>query len=368
MSQTIRVVVVDDSALSQRLITAMIERDPQIRVVGTARDGREALTVVQSLRPDVVTMDVRMPVMDGLETTERLMAYCPTPILVLTASLNSHEVDITFKMLGAGALEVIEKPSGTDPQALEQVADRLIRRIKVLARVKVVTHLRGRRHGNEQPAGAIATVPGPLPPPNRQPDFPVIVIGASTGGPRVIAQILADLPAPFPAALIVVQHIAEGFGAGLAEWLNVVGRIPVVVAATGQVVRPNHVIVAPDRADLVIRPDATLHLTTEPLLIQKPAIDITMQAAAAVFKTRTIGVLLTGMGRDGAAGMLAIRQAGGHTIAQDSASSAIFGMPRAAIDLNAAVEVLPAGRIGARLIELTGSMAATTMLDQQGTQ
>src|SRR3954466_9844146 len=145
MSQPIRVIVVDDSALMRRVITGLLEQDPAIRVVGTARNGREAIDLVMELRPDIVTMDVRMPVMDGLATTEHLMAYCPTPILVLTASLASHDVDITFKMLGAGALEVIEKPSGSDAQALDRTGSALIRRIKVLARVKVVTHLRGRR-------------------------------------------------------------------------------------------------------------------------------------------------------------------------------------------------------------------------------
>src|SRR5690349_16567004 len=151
MSQPIRVLVVDDSALMRRVITGLLEQDPAIRVVGTARNGREAIELVQELRPDIITMDVRMPVMDGLATTEHLMAYCPTPILVLTASLASHDVDITFKMLGAGALEVIEKPSGNDSLAMEHSSRALIRRIKVLARVKVVTHLRGRRKPTDTP-------------------------------------------------------------------------------------------------------------------------------------------------------------------------------------------------------------------------
>src|ERR671937_806277 len=145
MSQPIRVIVVDDSALMRRVITGLLEQDPAIRVVATARNGREAIDLVQELRPDIVTMDVRMPVMDGLATTEHLMAYCPTPILVLTASLASHEVDITFKMLGAGALEVVEKPRNDNPLAIERAGFDLIRRIKTLSRVKVVTHLRGRR-------------------------------------------------------------------------------------------------------------------------------------------------------------------------------------------------------------------------------
>src|SRR5215207_3904279 len=205
MTQPIRVIVVDDSALMRRVITGLLEQDPSIQVVATARNGREAIELVQELRPDIVTMDVRMPVMDGLATTEHLMAYCPTPILVLTASLASHEVDITFKMLGAGALEVIEKPSGSDAQALDRTGGALIRRIKVLARVKVVTHLRGRR----KPAEMSSTMTSPVAQGQRDKqarkqvdklsvketpslpvslssnlDIPLIVIGASTGGPR----------------------------------------------------------------------------------------------------------------------------------------------------------------------------------------
>lgn len=395
MSQTIRVVVVDDSALMRRMITNLIERDPGIRVVGAARDGREAITLVEDLRPDIVTMDVRMPVMDGLATTEHLMAYCPTPILVLTASLASHEVDITFRMLDAGALEVIEKPHNNSPLAMERAGYDLIRRIKMLARVKVVTHLRGRRkssdrgaaqspHDKPRPAEEATGSPtlatnamsdtsraaararispsNGIRSPERQPtqlaraavrpDFPLIVVGASTGGPRVVHQILRDLPRDLGAAVMVVQHIAAGFSVGMAEWLASASSLPVHLAREGYPIRANEVLVAPDQRDLMITPEGTAHLNENPLLIQRPAIDVTMQAAAEVFGTQAIGVLLTGMGRDGAYGMLTIRRAGGYTIAQDEASSAIFGMPRAAIQLGAAVEVLAPPRIAARLVEV----------------
>jgi len=385
MSQTIRVVVIDDSALMRRMITTLLERDPAIRVVGTARDGREAITLVERLRPDIVTMDVRMPVMDGLEATEHLMAYCPTPIIVLTASLASHEVDITFRMLDAGALEVIEKPRVDTPLALERAAHDLIRRIKILSRTRVVTHLRGRRRSGA--LGTAARRPPAAPPerasravagpdearPARRPDsvkgngrpsapaaastarragFPVVVIGASTGGPRAVYQILSGLPRSFPGAILVVQHIAAGFSAGMAEWLASASVLPVRLAAEGDAITPGLVLVAPDQYDLLITPEATVHLNNNPLLIQRPAIDVTMQAAAEVFGARATGVLLTGMGRDGAHGMLTIRRSGGHTIAQDEASSAIFGMPRAAIQLGAATEVLSPALIPARLVEV----------------
>jgi two-component system chemotaxis response regulator CheB len=393
MSQPIRVIVVDDSALMRRVITGLIEQDPSIRVVATARNGREAIDLVQELRPDIVTMDVRMPVMDGLATTEHLMAYCPTPILVLTASLASHEVDITFKMLGAGALEVIEKPSGSDAQALDRTGGALIRRIKVLARVKVVTHLRGRRKpvetvipmlvsvANGQAGKATSRIADkgsakkahPVTPSSRHPvslsqsDMPLIVIGASTGGPRIVNELLSSLPSDLRAGVLVVQHIAQGFSSGMAEWLANASRLPVKLATEGQTIRAGEVLIAPDTCDLLITGERTIHLSDTPLLIQRPSIDISMQAAAEVFGARAIGVLLTGMGRDGAYGMLTIKRSSGYTIAQDEATSTIFGMPRAAIQLGAALEVLPATRIAPRLVELIKQLDIAAVVQARGT-
>jgi two-component system chemotaxis response regulator CheB len=376
MTRPIRVVVVDDSAMMRRFITDMLQRDPAIQVVGVASNGREAIELVQQLRPDVVTMDVRMPVMDGVATTEHLMAYCPTPILVLTASLASYDVDITFKMLGAGALEVVEKPRGSDPQALEHAARDLVRRVKILSRVKVVTHLRGRRRalndGSPSPPASLdhqalppaarphpAITPASIPASANASDAslcPVVVIGASTGGPRIIHQIIAGLPRSFPAAVLIVQHIAEGFSEGMAEWLASAGTLPVRIAQEGAPVRPGKALIAPDRRNLLVTPRGTIHLSEALLLMQRPSIDITMQAIADVYGSRAIGVLLTGMGRDGAYGMLSLYRRNAYTIAQDEASCAIFGMPRAAIQLGAVQEVLPPTAIAPRLVELVASM------------
>lgn len=376
MTRPIRVVVVDDSALMRRFITDMLQRDPAIQVVGVASNGREAIEVVQRLRPDVVTMDVRMPVMDGLATTEHLMAYCPTPILVLTASLASYEVDITFKMLGAGALEVVEKPHGGDSQTLERAARDLVRRVKILSRVKVVTHLRGRRRTpgdglllqpaslNNQTLTQSAPSTSPtdaaiVPPASSRSDgplSPVVVIGASTGGPRVIHQIIAGLPRSFPAAVLVVQHIAEGFSEGMAEWLASAGTLPVYVAQEGSPIRAGEVLVAPDRRNLLVTPHGAVHLSDAPLLIQRPSIDVTMQAVAEVYGSRAVGVLLTGMGRDGAYGMRSLHRRHAYTIAQDEASCAISGMPRAAIQLGVVREVLPPSAIAPRLVEVVAGM------------
>ena len=374
MPEPLRILIVDDSALMRRALRALLASDAELCVVGEAANGREALNLVTQLRPDLIIMDVRMPVMDGIETTEQLMAYHPTPILVLTASLSQFDVDITFRMLGAGALDVIEKPLLRDPTDLDRARRDLIRRVKLLARVKVVTHLRGRRRNEVKienaelkksvvaPLQTTAAQRSAVKPSSFLPlssSFPLVVIGASTGGPRVVRQLLAALPAGFAAAVLVVQHIAEGFSVGMADWLREACALPVRLAAEGATISRGEVFVAPDRHDLLIEPGAVIHLSDRPLLIQRPAIDITMQAAAAVFGRRALGVLLTGMGRDGAIGMQAIRRAGGYTIAQSEATCAIFGMPRAAIDLGAADAVLAPNDIVAALCKRIAALSKT---------
>ncbi|MBX0326760.1 chemotaxis-specific protein-glutamate methyltransferase CheB [Oscillochloris sp. ZM17-4] len=367
MSQPLRILIVDDSALMRRMIRAMLDRDPDLTVVGEAADGREAIARAAELRPDLITLDVRMPVMDGVETTRQIMAYQPTPILVLTASLSRYDIDITFQMLGAGALDVMEKPQLSDGAALERARIALVRKIKLLARVKVVTHLRGRRKQNVE----LSMVNGELP--NKQATatspslggtsttdhspftiqhspFPVVVIGASTGGPGVVRQILAGLPRGYGAAVVVVQHIAQGFSAGMVEWMAGSSALPIMLADAGAAIRPGQVIVAPDRVDLLLDDKGRVKLSALPLLLQRPAIDITMQSVAEAYGPLATGVLLTGMGRDGALGMRSIRRAGGYTIAQDEASCTIFGMPKAAIDLGAAHVVLPPDKIIEALI------------------
>ncbi|MGB9738357.1 MAG: chemotaxis response regulator protein-glutamate methylesterase [Chloroflexus aggregans] len=346
MTNPLRVLVVDDSALMRRLLRQMLESDPTIRVVGEAGDGKTAIALTAELRPDLITLDVRMPVLDGVETTRQIMAYHPTPILVLSAAVSGKDANIAFEALAAGALEVMEKPSLTDADSLDHLRRTLIRRIKLLARVKVVTHLRGRRHPPSEVRTTLIDTPHHVRGPRIAPgQFPVVVIGASTGGPKVIRQLLAGLPNTFAAAVIVVQHIAQGFGEGMAEWLAETSTLPVELARNGLALQPGRVLLAPDQSDLLIKSDGTVRLSMSPLLLQRPSIDITMTAVAELYGVHSAGVLLTGMGRDGAVGMRAIRRVGGLTIAQDEASCTIFGMPRAAIELGAAELVLPPDQI-----------------------
>ncbi|HYF63216.1 MAG TPA: chemotaxis-specific protein-glutamate methyltransferase CheB [Herpetosiphonaceae bacterium] len=343
----IRVLVVDDSALTRRIICSILSSDPQMQVVGEARDGREAVDLAARLLPDIITMDVHMPHVDGLQATEEIMAYTPTPILVLTASLNRHDVNVTFQMLNAGALEVLEKPKDLVSAQNVQVQKFLLERIKMLARVKVVTHLRGRRRPKIEAPPPPARVEA-----TRTPSK-LVVVGASTGGPRVVYKLLRDLPADFSAAIVVVQHIAAGFVETMVDWFRANSALQINLAQHGAPLRAGGVLVAPDTAHLRIDDGWRVTLDGEPRNLQYPSIDVTLQSAALHYPKQTIGVVLTGMGRDGAAGLLAVRKAGGHTLAQDQESSSIWGMPRAAAEIGAAVETVSADGLAARLLALT---------------
>lgn len=399
MNEPIRILIVDDSALVRRALREMLESDPIIQVVGEAANGRDALKKAAELRPNVITMDVRMPIMDGFQTTEQLMAYNPTPVLAVTALYSKDDIDISFKMLGSGALEVMEKPDISDPMAYERARRELVQRVKLLSRVRVVTHLRGRRRfesaNQEMPEWSVKRTPPPTPPKQPEPKnfvakhsstaistgkpitrlpeqptppplwqtlspppevchndvtpyrphlnrlrFPVVVIGASTGGPRIVQQILKNLQETFNAAVLVVQHIAEGFSVGMVEWLAENCKLPVRLAKEGDKIQSKHVLVAPDSFHLFVKEDGTVQLDQQPML-QRPSVDVTMQTAAQTFGLYTTGVLLTGMGRDGAIGMQKIHLAGGYTIAQDETSCSIYGMPRAAVELNVVDDILP---------------------------
>lgn len=345
----IRVLVVDDSAVSRRVISTILASDSAIQVVGEARDGREAVQLVAALQPDIITMDVRMPVMDGLQATEEIMAYHPTPILVITSSLTRHDRNLTFQMLNAGALEVWEKPTDLTLAQGEANRMRLLERVKVLSRVKVLTHLRGRRRKSPTTETNIPLLLASASPPSQR---WLIVVGASTGGPRVLYKLLHSLPASIPASIIIVQHIAEGFVGTMVDWLDNHSPLTVELAQHRGNLKNGHVYVAPDTHHLRVDANWTVHLETEPDNLLYPSVDVTMQSAAKVLPKQTIGVLLTGMGRDGAQGLLALRRSGARTIAQDRATSAIWGMPRAAEEAGAAMEFLAADLIAPRLVAL----------------
>lgn len=331
-----RVLVADDSGLFREVLSRVITAEPAFEVVATAADGNEAARLARELRPDVITMDINMPDADGFSGIARIMAEAPTPILVLTAT---PEETVGFRALSLGALDILEKPRAEVD--LDAYGTTLRSRLRLLAGVRVIRHLRGLRAQR-------------LPATRRAARADVVVVGASLGGPRALAALLRALPAGFAAPMLVVQHIADGFTEGLASWLDQESDLTVRTARDGEALRPGLVLFAPTGRHLVVEKGCA-RLSDAPAVESfKPSVTPLFLSAAEAYGARVCGVILTGMGRDGAEGLRAIRDAGGSTIAQDEASSAVFGMPRAAIEARAVERILPLEEIPRALVELVG--------------
>lgn len=356
MPQPIRVLLVEDSPVALAVLTRILKASPDIEIVGTARTGQEALDLLPEARPQVICTDLHMPQMDGLELTRRVMSTSPKPILVISASVQEDDSQNIFQLLEAGAVDIFPKPVGGLAVSDPKIAQALIDKIKVLSGVTVFTQHRG-RSPSANPGNPAAVVPLPLPPlpadVNPRPATGgVLVIGASTGGPQALYTILSQLPPKFPLPIVCVQHISEGFLQGLINWLGHGCALPVTIARSGDLPRSGHVYFPPERQHLLF--DGAGRFVTRsgaPVSGHCPSVTVTFESVAHTFRRSAIGVLLTGMGRDGADGLLAIAQAGGMTIAQDEASSVIFGMPREAIALGAAQHILPLNDIAGYVIQ-----------------
>jgi len=339
----IRVLLVDDSATVREYLAYLLAEDPALEVVGTARDGLEAVEQAERLKPDVIVMDVHMPRMNGYEATRRIMERVPPPIVLVSASSSREEVAMTFEALKAGALTVVDKPTGPDHPKQAESARRLVETVKLMAEVKVVRRWPRR----ERPAAPSV--------PSVKPDRKVrlIAIGASTGGPQVVAEILRELPRQLGAPILVVQHIAPGFTVGLAEWLGQGTRLAVKLAEPGESVRPGTVYFAPEGSQMGVTKEGRIRLTKEAAEDGFcPSATYLFQSVAEAYGRSAIGILLTGMGRDGAEGLKRLREAGGVTIAQDKESSVIFGMPAEAVRLGAAAYVLSPTQVSEMICSL----------------
>jgi two-component system chemotaxis response regulator CheB len=339
-----RVLVAEDSATARELLVAILRSDPELQVVGEASDGAEAVALAQRLRPDVVTMDIRMPRMDGFAATKEIMITIPTPIVIVTGSTKAREVEVAMHALRAGALAVLHKPRGPEAPAFEEAARQLVATVKAMAQVKVVRHWRPAptRPGGTPPRAASATQRGRL-----------VAIATSTGGPGALQGLLSGLPVDFSAPILVVQHITAGFTPGLASWLNSVCGLQVKVAEHGEALAPHTVYLAPDDRHLGVSPTATLLLSSAPPIGGfRPSGTFLFESAARAFGAAAIALILTGMGEDGVEGLRAVRQAGGRILAQDEESSVVFGMPGAAIAAGLADLVLPPEALASRLVEL----------------
>ncbi len=342
----INVLVVDDSKVARMLLVHILESDPQIRVVGAVNDGQAALDFVKANPPDVIVMDIHMPRMDGFETTRRIMETQPVPIIVCTATTNPREVATTFRVMEAGALACVEKPVGPEHPDFDQTAAHLLETVKLMSEVKVV-----RRWARAR----LASAPAPAARPVELKPAPAVValigIGASTGGPQVLQEILASLPKAFPVPILVVQHIAQGFLPGLAAWLSQTTGFQMQIGAYGICPLPGHVYLAPDDFHMGISLSGRILLSKEePENGLRPAVSYLFRSLAEACGPRALGVLLTGMGKDGAVELQLMREKGAITIAQDRESSVVHGMPGEAIKLGAATYVLPAGKIADGLV------------------
>lgn len=343
----IRVLLVDDSPLAIEIIRRMLATAPEIEVVHAASHGREALALVPQLKPDVVCTDLHMPVMDGLTLTRELMRLWPVPILVMSTSLQEAQRSNIFALLDAGALDVLAKPLGGLAQDFGVMAHELVRKIRILSGVKVFK----RAHG------APGRVSVPLRPDQVSVSQPlrIVGIGASTGGPKALETILRALPRNFPLPLVCVQHIARGFMSGLVSWLDASCEIRVMQAQVGMKPQPGTAYFGVDDRHLEIDPNGVFRCSDAMLMGgHRPSVDLCLSSLARHYGAQAAGVLLTGMGHDGAQGLLELARAGGFTIAQDEASSVVFGMPKRAIELQAARAVLPLSQIAEALLRLSG--------------
>jgi len=332
----IRVLLVDDSPLVLNILQRLLSRSPEVQVVGTASNGKEALDLLPALNPDVICTDLHMPVMNGLDFTREVMANYPRPILVVSVSVEEGSPNV-FRLLEAGAVDVFPKPHAIQDTIFDKVGNELASRIRILAGVRVF-----RRSGEKK--STHVTLPHL---PTRTQTAPqIVVIGASTGGPQALREILSCLPADFRLPVVCIQHIGCGFLSGMVAWLADTCRLTVRNAAHGETPQPGIVYFAPEDAHLEWDSSRRFLLSmTPPHDGHRPSVTVTMQAAAHCYGGATVGVLLTGMGRDGADGMASIAAAGGITIAQDEASSVVYGMPKEAVALGAVQHLLPLEQI-----------------------
>jgi two-component system, chemotaxis family, protein-glutamate methylesterase/glutaminase len=345
----IRALVVEDSLTARKHLVSVLNADPGLAVIGEAEDGKRAIELCRSLRPDVVTLDMMLPLLSGVAVTEYIMAYCPTPILVVSSSVNRGELYKTYDALAAGAVDVFEKPSGCDPDGAWERG--LVSAVKIASRIHVITHVRGKLASLNYVNGVVSHGHGDF---GTAAHRSLIAIGASTGGPAAIVDIFRELPADFPVPILLLIHIGDPFASAFAEWLDGQTKLRVRYARDGEPIPTRGtagVLMAPPGSHLVATHGHLCLQNTPERNSCRPSIDVLFESLAVHHGRETVACLLTGMGKDGAAGLLALRHAGALTLAQDEASSVIFGMPREAIEMGAATRVLPLELFSAVLLE-----------------
>ncbi len=343
----LRILIVEDSSVVAMLLEAIFQQEQDMQVVGHAKNGREGVLMAQDLKPDVITMDIRMLVMDGFEATRMIMADNPTPIVVVSSSVDDAELGITFRAIEEGALAVMEKPRGFTHPDFEEIRRDLVDTVRAMAGVKLF-----RRKKVAQQAVIAQKIASPSKTTRqRAKGYELLAIGCSTGGPQILQRIFSRLPADFPVPILVTQHISKGFVGGLVSWLAGNTLLTVKLAAQNEVLKAGVVYFAPDDHHLLVTRSASglvVDLNQAPLCNGfRPSASVMFRAVADTCQGRAIGALLTGMGVDGADGLLTLRQAGSHTVVQDEVSAVVYGMPGAAIALDAVDKKVDADKMAA---------------------
>lgn len=338
----IRVMIVEDSPTVQRVLSEMINSNPFFEVVGVVSHPSEALEKVKFLRPDVITMDFDMPGLNGAQTTRIIMEEIPTPILIVTGLSSSGYSSIQFESLKAGAVDMFSKHGLVDPQENHKFQDAFLRRLKIVSGVSVIKKFKPRGESAASPKSPLTSVSEVS-----KRNFKLLGLGASTGGPPALQKVLSDLPNPFPLPVVLVQHMGDEFLNGFVEWLDRNISLKVVKGTGGIPLKPGVVYVAPGGHHMMVSKTMTLELDkTPPINSCRPAVDKLFFSLAENFGKDTLGILLTGMGKDGALGLKAIHSQGGYTLIQDEETSVVFGMPGAAMEMKAYSQILPLGQIG----------------------
>jgi two-component system, chemotaxis family, protein-glutamate methylesterase/glutaminase len=349
----IRVLVVDDSAFMRKMVSDILGQRPEFAVVGTARNGQDGLEQMRALRPDVITLDVEMPILDGLATLAAIMKEQPTPVVMLS-SLTAAGADTTMRALYLGAVDFVHKPSGAVSLDIGKVGDEIASKVAQAAKANLcglgasgsVSKMLPQR--TEAPR---ATLPPSVAPASSY--RAVVAIGTSTGGPRALQEVIPRIPGDIPAALVIVQHMPPKFTKSLADRLDSMSQISVSEAEEGDTLRPGHAFLAPGGFHMRVTKGNRIALSQEPPLWGvRPAADLMLESVALEYGPRVVGVIMTGMGHDGAAAMKLVKQRGGATIAESEETCVIYGMPRAVVEAGAADYVLPLGDVPAKIAQL----------------
>ncbi len=345
----IKVLIAEDSIVIQKVLRNMVENDDRFELIGIAFDGRQAVELALKHKPDVISMDVNMPIVDGVEATRQIMDVQPTPIVIVSSYYNSSEIDMAIKVLDAGAVNIMEKPNGPGHPKYEYSRKNYLNILKLMAEIKVV----GRRQKikvteKETSYKPILTVPKKV-----STDYEILVVGASAGGPESARHLFEKLPANFPLPVVFVQHIDPHFADGFAVWLNTYSNMPVVIAYDNQEFLPGKIYMSPGGKHIFLRSKTTLGLLSETNSnLSVPSVNKLFESAENIFGKKTIAVILSGMGCDGAEQMKKLKNAGAYTYAQDEKTCLVYGMPKEAVTEGAVIKVLPPTDISTDICQL----------------